>query len=416
MLQRAQEGDVAARFPGMLSRLGQLLLLDLGDFSKAETLLSDGVRAFPGEIELRVDLTRARVGRGLNSDTIRKLRTNAKRALRDGALELPLGRFEIDFHERLVPLRPSFDTRYFPEDEIRTALDIPGLTSQAADRRLSVVTNLKLAQIALSQDDVKDAEDRVALAKKEAGTDPEVHLTEALVRSRAGEAVRARDSIEEALRIAPDDPRILIAAARLQTETGDLRAAQRSLQRIEEEGFESPTALALAARLATKEGRFDDAREIIEKARALARTDPQVLSAALHVEHDAGELDAARKVARDISQGNRENAKRLADRDYVIRAYVAWSDAGRGEADRALATLKEIVDARAGFAAGHLMLGLVLGKQNQPEESQAALEEAARLAGEGPVFDRAQSQLGGGGDAPAPKKKPKKRGRRRGRR
>jgi tetratricopeptide (TPR) repeat protein len=414
MQQRAREGEVAAQWPGLLSRLSQLLLLDLGDFARAETMLSDGLRTYPGEIRLLVDRTRARVGRGLKGESIRKLRNDATRALEDGDIVLPLGRFHIEFDEPYLPLRPAFDTRYFPEDAIRTALDLPDLAPAAAERRLEVVANLKLAQLALAQDDLKDAQDRVQLARKEAPSNPEVHLTEALVRSREGDSVRARESIEQALEIAPDDPRILLAAARMQLDTGDVRAARGSLKRIADEGFLSPSSVALEARIAMKEERFDDARDQLAQGRKMAPSDPRLLATAVHVEHEVHALEAGRDIAMKLRKGSPEAARSLADRDVVVRAYLAWAAAEQGSADEAVEQLRELLEVRAGFSEAHYMLGRVLQQQGKGDEAKVSFEEAVRLAGSGPVADLARAALGAGEPvAPESTNKPKKKKRKR---
>lgn len=427
MLQRAQEGGVVARYPGLLSRLSQLMLLDLGDFPKVETMLSDGIRAFPGEIGLLVDRTRARVGRGLSGDRIRRLRTNAERRVEPDGLILPLGRFQVDFAERYLPLRPLLDAQIFPEDAIEGALDIEGITAQAAERRLEVVANLRLAQIALAQGDVDTATERVALARRTAGSDPEVHLTDALVQAKSGNAARAREAIEEAMRLAPDDPRVLVAAARLQVEAGDLTAARRSLARVSDEGYRSPTAVALEARIATKEQRYADARAMLEKARKMAPRDVSVLLAALQVEHAVGDFDAGLKVARELRPALGDAAERYDDLDPVTGAFLAWADAAAGDAKDAMKDLGNILDVRSGFAEGHYILGRVRESQGDKAGARSSYEEAARLGGSGPVTQAANvalARLDGrpppdtvqeSKPSPAPKRKPKGSQRKRGR-
>lgn len=416
MLQRAQEGGVPQAYPGLLSRLAQLLLLDLGDFSRAYDLLNDGLRTYPGEIRLLVDLTRVRAVRGLSDERIRRLRTNATRSLDAGVLDLPLGRFEIDFGERYLPLRPVFDARFFPEDAIRGALDIKGLTAQAAERRLSVVANLKLAELALGQNDVAKAEDHVAIARKEAPTNPEVHLSLALIHGKNGDSVRARESIEEALSIAPDDPRILLAAARLQLEGNDVAAARRSLNRLSGEGFTSPAALALAARVALKERDTARARTLLEKASRLGESDLAVLSARLHLEHEAGDFDAARRAAARVAELAPERALRLAEQDFVARAYLAWAALERGEVEPAEREIAEVLKDRQGFAAGHLILGEAHAKRRKNEDAIAAFTQALRFGAGTPVAARARERivaLGGAVDEPAKKRKSGSRRRRR---
>lgn len=426
MIQRAQEGDVEERFPGLLSRLAQLILLDLGDYTKAETMLSDGLRTFPGEVRLLVDRTRARVGRGLSGDRVRVLRTNAERGLDEDGLLFPVGRLQLDWKERYLPVRPLFDSQIFPEDAIRSALDIRGLTAQAAERRLDVVANLKLAQLSLAQGDVEAANDRVTLARKEAGSDPEVHLTDALVQAKSGNAVRAREAIEEALRVAPDDPRILVAAARLQVEGGDMNAARRSLARVADEGFLSPAAVAIQARIAVKERRYDEARTMLAQARKMAPADVSVLLATLSLEHDTGDFDAALAVAKDLRPALRDAAERFADSDLVTAAYLAWADAEAGDVEDAKEDLGEMLDVRAGFAEGHYMLGRVLEGNREKDRARQSYTQAAKLGGTSPVTQAANVALARlDGRAPPtavevpqrePQKKRKQKRRRRGRR
>ncbi len=435
MIQRAQEGDVEERFPGLLSRLAQLILLDVGDYTKVETMLSDGLRTFPGEIRLLVDRTRARVGRGLSGDRVRVLRTNAERRLDEAGLLLPLGRFQLDFRERYLPLLPIFDAQIFPEEAIKNALDIRGLTAQAAERRLDVVANLKLAQLSLAQGDVEAANDRVRLARKESASDPEVHLTDALVQAKSGNAVRAREAIEEAMRMAPDDPRILVAAARLQVEAGDVNAARRSLQRVSDEGFVSPAAVALEAKIALKEGRYDEARATLEQARKMAPSDVNVLLVALAVEHGDGQFDAALAAARELRPALGDAAERFLDTDLVTAAYLAWADASAGDVKDAALDLGEMLESRAGFAEGHYILGRILeqsasGEKGAKERARASYERAAGLGGNTPVGNAAKialARLDGkpppddiakperAQQKPKPKKRPKRRRTRRGR-
>lgn len=420
MLQRAQENEVPAKYPGLLSRLTQLMLMDLGDYNKAETLLSDGLRTFPGEMQLLIDRTRARVGGGLDKRSVRKLRTDARRRLEDGAIVLPLGRFTFDFSQPYIPLKPSFDTRYFPEDKIQTALDLPDITPAAAERRLGVVTNLQLAQLALGQGDEKQAEEHVRAARKEAPTDPEVHLAEALVRSREGDSIRARDAIEQALEIAPDDPRILLAAARMQLDTGDARAARASLKRLTEEGFVSPAAIALEARVALEEERFEDARTAIAAGQKLAPLDPALVATAIAVEHEEHQLEAGRALAADLRKESPEDARKLAERDIVAGAYLAWAAAEQGSVDEAIEQLRDIVAQRAGFAEAHYMLGAVLAADGKDDEAEVSFDEAVKLARGGPVAELAERARDGDSvedpEEEEPRKKPQRKRRRRGRR
>jgi tetratricopeptide (TPR) repeat protein len=423
MLQRTQERGVGSRYPGLLAHTAQLILLDVGDFSKAESALSDALSTFPGEIDLLVERTRTRVAKGLSGDRIRRLRTNAKRALNDDELDLPLGHFEISFAQRYLPLVARFDARYFPEEAIRSALDVKGITSQAAERRLAVVANLKLAEIALAQGDLGDAADRVKLAKKDAPSDPEVHLTEALVQARQGNAVRARDAIEEALRIAPDDPRILLAAGRLQLEAGDSAAARRSLGRVEGTGFISPAALSLSARLAAKDGRVDAARDLLRRARELAPTDPTVLVATLLLEHETHDLQAAYGAAQQLDRSLGAGADRFAEASFPVQTYLAWARAEGPRVQESLDALEDILEERSGFAEAHYARGRVLAAKGDVDASRAAFTEAQKLAGAGPVADAARLALGGAPvvqgkkepngprERPGPKKAP--RGRRR---
>lgn len=427
MLQRAQEGGVITRYPGLLSRLAQLMLLDLGDYPKVETMLSDGLRAFPGEVQLHVDRTRARVGRGLSGERIRRLRTNAERRVDPDGLVLPLGRLQVDFGQRYLPLRPILDPQIFPEDAIESALDIDGLTAQAAERRLDVVANLRLAQVALAQGDVEAAHDRVTLARRAAGSDPEVHLTDALVQARSGNSVRARESIEEAMRMAPGDPRVLVAAARLQIEAGDLQAARRSLARVADEGFQSPAAVALEARIAAKEQRYAEARAMLERARRMAPRDVGVLLAALQVEHAAGDFDAGLRVARELRPALGASAENYEETDLITAAFLAWADAESGATKGAIKDLEEMLEMRAGFAEGHYVLGRIREASGDKATARESYEQAARLGGSTPVSHAANvalARLDGRAPPdtleeprrqPQQKRKPKRTGRRRGR-
>lgn len=412
MLQRAQEQSVVKAYPGLLSVLSEFMLLDLSDFTKAYDMLSDGHRIFPGEIRLLTDLTRARSVRGLSEAWIRRLRTNATRRVNDGVVELPLGRFVVQISKPYLPLHPRFDARFFPEDAIRDALDLPGLTPQAAERRLSVVANLKLAELALMEGDADKAENHVADAQDQAANNPEVHLALALIHSKNRDGTRARAAIQEALAVASDEPRVLLAATRLQFDGNDAAAARKSLNRLAEEGFTSPTAYALAAKVALRDRDLGQAKSLLAKGEALSRTDLGVLSTRINLEHEAGTVEAARDAAIQILRHAPERAARLGEYDWVSRTYLALGELREGKPDVAKREADAILQERPDATGAHLVVGEWHAAAGRVDDATVSFRTAATMPGTDAVREYAVRRLAEIGQ-PLQRAPPKQKNRRR---
>jgi tetratricopeptide (TPR) repeat protein len=416
MRERAEEKDVLLNYPGLLSVWARLGMLEVGDFPDIRSRLEKGIERWPSEIPLRVDLTRAKVLSSLPDDRVRRLRTNSDNKIEDGRLILPLGALSLDFEQGFLPLRPTFDTRFFPEEAINDALAIKGLTPAAAERRLGVVANLKLAEVALAGGDIDTASKFVAVALDEAPSDPEVHLTQALIHARQGKGSKARDAIDEAQRIAPDDPRILLAAARMQLAAGDARAARKALNRLDDEGFRSPTAFVVASELALRKGDFDDAEKALDEARKFGPEDVQVLAMSVRFAAAKGDIDSGIASARRLKKAT-PDLGRIIELMPEIEVFLVRLGA-QDDPEKTMEKLTDLARAKPTAAVANLVIGDMEASRDNADAAREALEAAKEAAKKGPLFDAAEARLStlSGDETVEEPKQPKRRKRRRGKR
>ncbi|MFZ9889364.1 MAG: tetratricopeptide repeat protein, partial [Myxococcota bacterium] len=412
MRQRAQETGGVDRSPGVLRALSSLFLLNLGDFQRTIQWLEEGSTRYPAAIDLLTDLTRARVAGGLQDTRIRQLRMKAERSIERDGVRLPLGTFKFAPLARPVPLSARFDPSVFPEESIRTALDLEGISPAAAERRLGVVVNLKLAELELASGDYDAALARVSEALKVASSNPEVHLMEALVHKANGSATKARESIDEALRLATGEPHVLLAAANIQLASGDTSAAARSVGLMKEEGFYSPSLAVLEARMLRAERRYTDARRLLAEAQRTAPTDATAMAESILVEHADGRFTTALDMASALQRQVRANPSLSPNFDGTVRAYLAWSDATSGNYDAAVATLTLLADTAPDVPEAHFALGKVHELDGDTDAATVSYRTALERGASGAMSRELTASLRRlGGEIPDTQSPAPKRGR-----
>ena len=391
MRERAEDTETLSSFPGLMSNFAHLTMLEVADFTETRALLESGIDRFPNEVVLRIDLTRAKVLASLPDQRVRQLRAGANPKIDGKRLVLPLGNFAVNFSANPLPWRPNFDSRFFPEEAISGAMAIKGLTAAAAERRLAVVANIKLAEVALGGGDLETATKYVERALEESPTNPEVHLTRALIAARNNQRAAARDSIEEARRVAPDDPRILLAAARMQLAAGDTRAAKKALARLDDEGYLSPTALVVAAELALTRGDLDAAEKSLQKTRAFgAEQDTQVLAAHVKVAGAKGDVAAGVRAVKKLRKTTSDFA-RITDSSKVVRAFALRVSAEEDKED-ALTKLDPLTRDKATKSLARMLVADIEAASGNKEKAAEILVSVIE-DGAGPVVAGAKEQL-----------------------
>lgn len=196
---------------------------------------------------------------------------------------------------------------------------------------------------------------------------------------RAKKPAEARARVARAIGASPASAEVLVVAGRLEATLGDLAAAERHLRRAIEVNPSMLAAYGLLGQLYVRQNRLDEARAELEK---LAARNPEALGAKTMI----GMIYDIQNRPQDARRVYEEIVS-ISARAPVAANNLAWNYAESGEKlDMALQLAQS---AKQQLPDSHEVddtLGWVYYKRNTPELAIAPLERAARAAPENPQY------------------------------
>ena len=382
MLKRSlgsRDDSPAVRFPELFSKVLDLYLLNL-DRVKAKELLETHDGVAEESLDLIQHAVRARVLKGVPKKERRSLR-NAKPVVNGASIRLPGGNLTITLTARPTPFVASYNSAYFPEAALDAARNQPGISLSRFQKRMKILSEVKIAEIALQKEDLKGAKGYLNRIRKDARNDPMYHLTVAILRLKEDDQIGARESIEEAIAIAPEDPRIIITAAKILLRVGKSSEVLKVLRKLRRERFVSPNAFAIESRAHIELDDLTAAQRSLDKAMAMAPDHAQVKAANILVSHENGDFDSASSLAKELITSSPEHFEEAIYENALLKAYHAGSLVHAGQTDEAIARLSELSETYEKLGIIKHFLSAALNLSGAKGKSKAIKAELIRMGG-----------------------------------
>lgn len=297
---------------------------------------------------------------------------NKAPTLSDGVATFAGAQIQVDWTRFPVPLRVTMRAQFYPERSIAEALEqsvgkaadaASSKEQSAASKALESLIERALAQQAMLQEQMQEAERHIQKARELTPSDPRVYLQEALLRQKQWDATGLAASLNAALFASGSDPALRLRIARFKAIEKDRRGAWDILRKLDEEKLVSPAIEALKARLHVDENHPELAGPILSAAQSTWPNDPWLYLSRIVYEHSQNKTQEAFLAARDLLQLIPQGRTFVASSDAVALFYTGAArlslgdDGGKSDFDEAMrldtaltafsAELKEIAAAAA---------------------------------------------------------------------